>query len=309
MSEVATLEQVDDAIASVPGWSKAALSKRPLIGGLLNSNWLVTHAGKEYFLKVFGVGSEQFINRTVSNEAASRANDIGISPRVEFFSVEKGAEVVEFLDGYRASTTADLLRKDFLFAAVALYRKLNSCENLSLTKHVFDMTDEHIDQGQSVQAIRPADFEWLNLQYSRAKEAFLASGLDLVPCHNDPMPGNFMVRMTSNDKIDDMKMIDFEFASNNERAYEIGAFLAEFFVEEPTSLELIEEYYGTARKEIVARVFAARAVADMKWGSWAVQQRRLSSWDFDYQKYGIWKYARARKIFDDPRWNDWLRQV
>jgi hypothetical protein len=42
---------------------------------------------------------------------------------------------------------------------------------------------------------------------------------------------------------------------------------------------------------------------------WAVQQRKLSSWDFDYQKYGIWKYARARMLFNDPRWNDWLRQI
>ena len=27
-----------------------------------------------------------------------------------------------------------------------------------------------------------------------AKKAFLASGLDLVACFNDPMPGNFLVK-------------------------------------------------------------------------------------------------------------------
>jgi thiamine kinase-like enzyme len=113
----------------------------------------------------------------------------------------------------------------------------------------------------------------------------------------------------SGDTIRDMKLIDFEFASNNERAYEIGAFLGETFTDEATTVEMIERYYGEVRQELVSRVWVARAVSDMKWGSWAVQQRKLSSWDFDYQKYGIWKYARAKTLFNDPRWNDWLRQI
>lgn len=136
----------------------------------------------------------------------------------------------------------------------------------------------------------------------------MASGLDLVPCHSDPMPGNFMVKL-KDEKIVDMQLIDFEFAANNERAYEIAVFLAEVFVDENTSLELIERYYGNVTSDIVARIWVARAVADIKWGSWAVQQRKLSDWDFDYQKYGIWKYARARMLFNDPRWDDWLRAI
>ncbi|WP_246756782.1 choline kinase family protein [Bradyrhizobium diazoefficiens] len=309
MSEAATIKQVEEAIAAVPGWDKTKVTKRPLVGGLLNSNWLVHHAGTDYFLKVFGIGSDSFVDRKLSNEAASRAHAIGITPRVEFFSLEKGAEVIEFLQGYRASTNADFARKDFLSSVIGLYRQLNACERLSVTKDVFAMTDEHIQQGDALGAIRPADFEWLSCQYQRAKAAFVASGLDLVPCHNDPMPGNFMVKMSDQNQIVDMKIIDFEFASNNERAYEIGVFLGEVFVDEETTLELIEQYYGTVRQELVARVWVARAVADMKWGSWAVQQRQMSNWDFDYQKYGIWKYARARKLFDDPRWNDWLRYI
>ncbi|MGE0282006.1 MAG: phosphotransferase [Rhizobiaceae bacterium] len=309
MSAAATTKQVDDAIAAVPGWDTAKVTKRPLVGGLLNSNWLVRHDGADYFLKVFGVGSENFVDRKLSNEAASKAHAIGIAPRVEFFSFDKGAEIIEFLQGYRASTNADFARKDFLASAIDLYRQFNACDRLPVTKDVFAMTDEHIEQGDALGAIRPSDFEWLSYQYRRAKAAFTASGLDLAPCHNDPMPGNFMVEISADDQITDMKLIDFEFASNNERAYEIGVFLGEVFVDEETTLEMIEQYYGTVRQDLIARVWVARAVADMKWGSWAVQQRQMSNWDFDYQKYGIWKYARARKLFDDPRWNNWLRQI
>jgi len=123
------------------------------------------------------------------------------------------------------------------------------------------------------------------------------------------MPGNFMVKTDEHNHLLDMKVIDFEFASNNERAYELGVFLGEMFIDDERSYELIEEYFGTLREDLVARVFIGRAIADMKWGSWAVQQRQLSDWDFDYQKYGIWKYGRARKLFKDPRWSTWLSLV
>ena len=274
----------------------------------MNSNWLATHEGKMHFMKVYGIGSENFINRDLSIEAARQAHGLGIAPNVLHYDKETGLEVVEFLTGYRASTNADFSRMDFLESVIDLYAAFNGGKQLSETKDVFEMTDEHIEQGDELGVIRPADFDWLLKQYAKAKEAFMASGLDLVPCHNDPMPGNFMVQLDA-DKITDMKLIDYEFASNNERAYELGVFLGEVFLDEATSLALIERYYGEVRAEVVARVTVARAVADMKWGSWAVQQRQLSEWDFDYQKYGIWKYARARMLFNDPRWDDWLRMI
>lgn len=301
-------KRLNAAIATVPGWSPETVEARILDGGINNSNWMVTQGGARYFVKLYGPGTENFINRDVSIDAARQAHAMGIGPEIVHYDDAAGIEVVKFLEGYRASTNSDFESTDFLGNVIDLYARIHSGTPLGETKTVFEMTDEHIEQGRDLGALFPRDFDWLLKQYEKAKAAFIASGLDLVPCHNDPMPGNFMVEMQDG-RIADMKMIDFEFASNNERSYEIGVFLAEVFTDEKTSLEMIERYFGEVRPEIVARVNVARAVADMKWGSWAVQQRRLSDWDFDYQKYGIWKYGRARGVFDDPRWDDWLRAI
>lgn len=305
----ASEDRILSALGAVPQWDVSKINRKKLDGGLLNSNWWVEHGGDQFFVKVFGVGSDNFVNRQLSFDAASKAYKLGISPGIEFFSEDQGLEVFQYLDGYRPSTNADFMRRDFMLSAIELYRKFNSCEPLPVTKDVFEMTDEHLEQGDEVNAIRPADYQWLLQKYNSAKQAFMASGLDLAPCHNDPMPGNFMVRMDSSDQIKDMKLIDFEFSSNNERAYEIGVFLGEIFADENATIEMVEKYYGSIRPDLLARVWVARAVADMKWGSWAVQQRQLSKWDFDYQKYGIWKYARARSIFNDSRWNYWLSKI
>ena len=300
--------QLRTAVNSVPGWIWEDVEVAPLDGGVTNTNFVAIHRGKKHFLKVYGPGTESFINRDGSNDAALQAHAMGIGPKVLRYDNETGLEVIEFLEGYRASTNADYARKEFLEHVIDLYSTFHSGKPLLYTKNVFEMTEEHIEQGTELSVHRPVDFDWLYKQYRKAKSAFFASGLDLVPCHNDPMPGNFMVTM-ADEAITDMKLIDYEYASNNERAYELGVFLAEVFVDEQTSLEMIERYFGEVRPQIVARVTVARAVADMKWGSWAVQQRKLQDWDFDYQKYGIWKYARARMMFNDPRWDDWLRAI
>jgi thiamine kinase-like enzyme len=300
--------QLRAAVKSIPGWTWDEVDVAPLDGGVTNANFLVTSKGEKRVMKIYGAGTDSFINRDSANEAALQAHTMGIGPAVLHYDKDSGVEVIEFLEGYRASTTADYAHRDFLEHVIDLYSTFHSGQPLLDTKDVFEMTEEHISQGAELGVHKPVDFEWLYKQYSKAKDSFFASGLDLVPCHNDPMPGNFMVTLFK-DKITNMKMIDYEYASNNERAYELGVFLAEVFVDEKTSLEMIERYFGEVRPEIVARVIVARAVADMKWGSWAVQQRKLQDWDFDYQKYGIWKYARARMMFNDPRWDDWLRAI
>jgi hypothetical protein len=108
-----TEEQIEHevvaAISAIPGWDYEKVIRRPLTGGLMNSNWLLTYEHVTYFLKMFGKGSESFVDRRLSNEAAVKANALGISPRVELFDPEALIELFEFLDLYRPSTAADFM--------------------------------------------------------------------------------------------------------------------------------------------------------------------------------------------------------
>lgn len=121
------------------------------------------------------------------------------------------------------------------------------------------------------------------------------------------MPGNFLLDVSGAGR--PMKLIDYEFASNNERSYELGVLFAEMFYDEKTTMRLAEAYGGTVDAAMFARIMVNRALADIKWACWAVVNRKLNSWDFDYQKYGIWKFMRARDVMQDYRWDAWLRSV
>jgi thiamine kinase-like enzyme len=234
---------------------------------------------------------------------------MGIAPEVVFFDAQDGLEVSEFIEGYRACTNGDFGDAAIQSDVLGLYRRLHAGPKLSLTKTIFDMIEEHVEQGRELGSHFPHDMSWIMHRYGQAKAAFMASGLDLVPCFNDPMPGNFLIGAESNASPKPMRLIDYEFASNNERSYELGVLFAEMFFDEHLTEALIEQYLGAVRPEMVARVIVNRALADVKWASWAVVNRKLKDWDFDYQKYGVWKYMRARDVMYDPRWETWLRMV
>ncbi len=301
---------VEAAIRRVPQWAGRTALYAAITGGLTNQNWLVEveNDPRRYFLKVPGEGTEIFVNRVTANEAARNAYALGVAPEVVFFDPADGLEVSEFLEGYRACTTADFGDPAIQADALALYRRVHAGPRLGQTKTVFDMVEEHVEQGRALGSAFPVDMPWLEHRYAQAKAAFAASGLDLVPCFNDPMPGNFLIGADPASPRP-MRLIDYEFASNNERSYELGVLFGEMFYDEPLTERLVARYFGEHRPEMVARVVVNRALADLKWGAWAAVNRRLKDWDFDYQKYGAWKYARARSILHDPRWDGWLRMV
>ena len=70
---------VESAIGRVPQWRGREAAYAPLVGGLMNQNWLVEIAGdpRRYFIKVPGEGSEMFIDRVAANEAARNAHAMG----------------------------------------------------------------------------------------------------------------------------------------------------------------------------------------------------------------------------------------
>jgi len=301
---------LEDAVRRVPQWQEKDISYAPLVGGLTNQNWLIEVAGdaRRYFVKVPGEGTEMFVDRVTANEAARNAYAMDLGPEVIFFDAGDGLEVSEFFEGYRACTTADFGDSSIQADVLGLYRRLHAGPKLRQTKTMFDMIEEHVEQGRELGSDFPEDLDWIMHRYEQAKSAFVASGLDLVPCFNDPMPGNFLISAdTAAPK--PMRLIDYEFASNNERSYELGVLFAEMFFDEDLANILIEQYFGSVRPEIVARVFVTRALADVKWASWAVVNRKAKDWDFDYQKYGLWKYMRARDVMYDPRWENWLRTL
>lgn len=299
-------KKVEAAVRVVPGWTLDGLSYEPVPGGISNANWRIflTDQERSYFLKVPGEGTEHFIERTAAHEASTRAFEVGVGAEVIHFDPETGIEVFEFVEGLRTSTNGDFLNPTVRRNAVGALKSFNNAQALTLQKTIMDMIEEHFDQALAFGGYFPPDFTWLNAKYRQAKNALNASGLDLVPCMNDTLAGNFLL-----DADDNVTLVDFEYASNNDRCAELALWFVEMCFDPETENEVIEEYFGSVDARITTRITVFKALVDLKWATWAMVQNKLSALDFDYFKYGAWKHMRARAVMRDPRWDDWLNAV
>jgi hypothetical protein len=278
----------------------------PVSGGISNENWRVknTRGKGDWFVKVPGNGTEMFIDRATAIDASKKAAAAGLGPRVHDDLAGKGVEINDFLPAHRPSNHGDFADLETCKTAIGAYRVLHGLPPLSLTKTVFDMIDEHVAQVRDLGAPVYKDSDWILLNTAIARDAMNASGLDLVTSFNDPMPGNFMIGQDGS-----IMLIDYEYASMNDRCYDFGIWFGEMFFSPERELELIEEYFGEVRSDIVSRVTVHKALADVKWCLWSMVQLKVSRLKFDFHKYGMWKKMRARSIMEHPDWSTHLRRL
>ncbi|MFT4280316.1 phosphotransferase [Microbacterium sp.] len=272
-----------DELPRLPDWPFAGdLRLERISSGTTNVNWRMLSPEGTRFLKVPGLGADAFVDRRVAHEAAVVAAATGVGPAVLYFDPVTGIEVSAFLEGYRSSGAGDLLSPEGMDEVMRLYRQLHGGELLSVTKTLFGMIDEHCAQvADTGRALQPYQRE-VQERWRPIQERYVAAGLELVPGHNDPNPPNFMVKHGA-----PMMLIDFDYAANTDRYYELGAYLTILGIPVDLRAALFERYSGAAPTEgQLARLYLSGVGTLVKWGHWALYNSVVRDIDFDYEKYG-----------------------
>lgn len=276
-------DDLAEAVESLPAWPFGGdLRMERISSGTTNVNWRMIAPDGIRFLKVPGQGAEAFVDRQAAHEAAVVAAATGVGPDVLYFDDATGIEVSAFLDGYRSSGAGDLLSPTGMTEVMRLYRQLHGGELLSVTKTLFDMIDEHQAQiAETGRALQPYQREVQDL-WRPIQERYVAGGLELVPGHNDPNPPNFMVKPGA-----PMMLIDFDYAANTDRYYELGAYLTIMGIPGDVRRKLFAAYAGAEPTEgQLARLYLSGIGTLVKWGHWALYNSVVRDIDFDYEKYG-----------------------
>jgi thiamine kinase-like enzyme len=297
---------VEAAIGKIDAWKGLEIRYQRILAGITNVNWKIAAAnsGEFYFLKVPGAGTELFIDRKAAHDANLKAAALGIGPQVKFYLPDDDIEIFEFLGGYRSCTVQDFLDPGLQVNTLRAFKRLHAGPSFTLTKTYFDMIDEHHRQALELGAPLPRDIEWMMWHYKRCRQALEAAGLDLVPCMNDTYVIDFMANERK-----EVKFVDFEYASNNDRCSELAIWFCEVFFSDAVENQMLEEYFGSVRPEIKARVAIYKGLLFLKWTMWATIQCCLSTLAFDFYKYSSWLALRARHHMRDWRWEEYLSSV
>lgn len=298
---------IDDAIAKVDFLAGLPLRVERIAAGITNLNWRLTRTdnGEVYFLKIHGPGTESFIDRAVAHEAALKVGSTGVAPQLLFYDPVDGIEVYEYLHGFRSCSVRDTQHPVIRENIIRAYKQVHVTQSLAVAKDGFAQLDQHLTRLRAMGAEFPHDFEHMLWQRERAERAVRASGMDYAACFNDGYVSNYMV----NDQLD-VKVIDWEYAANNDPYWDLTMFSWEnFFYDPKNRREVIEIYEGTYREDIAARLHLYTGVASIVWGLWATYQSMTSSIPFDFGKYADLIFARGRQAMLMPEWDRALATV
>ena len=273
--------------------------------GFTNYNWRVSWPDRtSHFVKSPGEKTDGLIERETAVDASRKVGLCGVAPQLLHVDLHSGVEIYEFLEGFRGATLIDLYDTDILEGILSGFRTVHRRERFLSEATGFEQIDAHLDHLARLGIALPAQFTRLQPALAKARAAIEASGMDLEGTYNDAHITNYMIGPGKT-----VKIIDWEYASDNDPAWDLGGIAFEAFMTPERERLMVEVYYGSWRADLGARIYLYSNLAMMKWSLWALLQSQLSSMSYDFRQYGQLLLMRAQYGIASPRWEAALRDV
>jgi thiamine kinase-like enzyme len=282
---------------------RAATAVTPLEGGITNRNYRVSTPYGDFVVRLSDPESSVLaIDRGDEYLNSMAAAKSGAGAPVEQYIAGAGVLVVHWIWG-RTFSEADVRRPENLPRIADGCRMLHAGPAFSCDFNMFDIQARYLmlvrEQGYRL----PDRYEQFLPYVARLRSAMSEFPEQTVPCNNDLLAANFI------DDGERLWLIDYEYAGNNEASFELGNIWSESTLDDDLLEALVHAYWQEESPGRVARARMWALMSQYGWTLWASIQDAISPLDFDYWSWGMEKYERAVRTFDDPRFDDWLDHI
>jgi thiamine kinase-like enzyme len=266
-----------------------------LDGGLTNRNYKVITDDGAYVVRVSPPPSEGglTINREHEYRNTSIAAATGSGAPTIAYLPDDRVMVIGYIDGI-TFTDASFEIPGNVERVAAACRRLHQGPSFVNDFNMFEIQKGYLAQVTSRGFRLPHDYVQFGDQVERIHRALAVREEATVACHNDLLPGNLI------DDGEQVRLIDYEYAGNNDPCFELGNIWSECHLSLDQLEVLVSCYYGRYRPSRLARARLQGLMSQYGWTLWASIQDATSSIDFDYWTWGIEKYERAVATFRGP---------
>lgn len=291
----------EEAVSRVKDWEGQKIECVPVKGGKTNWDFKVTVDDRSAFLKIPGEETS-FIDRDSSYVANRIAEQCGAGPKVLYYFDDTGVLFLEWLEGYCQLKFGDVYNREIFEKIICGIKKFHEMEEvLPLLENVFDQTREMIVRVKDGKYLPPWHDRMLYL-IQRIEEAFEFADFEVTPCHNDFWTNNIMYSK----KNDDLKIVDYEYASMGDPYYDLAVLSVNNFLTEEMDVQMNKIYHGGTEDPVgFARLKLDKIAADIKWVYWSLYREKKTAL-LDYMGWYGPKIARLQHMWMDPRLDSWL---
>ena len=268
---------IEDNIRSLKIW-KNDISIEPVDGGLTNQNFLVNDGDKKYFARIGKDIEEHLIFRTNEISASKAASLAGIAPKLIFAG--EGIIIFEYI-------------KSITFNSELVIQNLDKI--IKLIKNIHDEIPNFISGDPPlfwvfhvvknyVNFLKNNNSPYLNLLNELVDKSSqlnkLASPYDIVFCHNDFLPANFIENKSK------IWVVDWEYAGFNTPLFDLGGLASNNNFTYEQEVYLLENYNEKkVDDEYLAKYFAIKCASLLRETMWSMVSEITSKIDFDYKEY------------------------
>lgn len=286
--------EVKETISSVLNINAEEITEIVKVGGLTNTSYKVTIAGKYYIARIPGRGTKKMINRVHEHKNCVIANQLRLDARTIYINADNGVKLAEFIEGSEALTAAMTKREEIMEEVTKLLKTLHQSE--VLFQNDFDVFKEIEKYEQMVQEVNGALFEDYHQTKRRVKrlEKILEKlGREQVACHNDT--GSFNILKDKNERF---YLIDWEYSGNNDPVWDLAAHALESaFTKEEETL-FLQKYFETkhVNENHKRKLLLFQICQDFLWSIWTCFKEAKGD---DFGTYGIDRYLRSKQNLDE----------
>ena len=288
------MERLYAALERVPPFRNVGQEdiKLELLGGALtNVSYKVTTGGAAYVLRLAGEGTSDYIDRAAEKHNAQVAAEAGVNADVVYFDARDGTMVTRFVEGI-SMNAGDGFGRDS-GAPVRVARALKRVHSLGRVFRsrfdVFAAIDGYLDLLRGWRMPLPEDYYEVGQRARAVRMALEASPTALVPCHNDPWPGNLL------DADGRIYLIDWEYSGMNDPMWDLADLSVEAGFGPEQDRAMMEAYHGTGLSPaLYSRLEVYKAMSDLHWSVWGFVQHAKGNLAEDFRSYGLERLGRSK---------------
>ncbi|HQV94924.1 MAG TPA: choline/ethanolamine kinase family protein [Anaerolineales bacterium] len=284
--------------------SKEDFEITELTGGITNKNYKITADGESFVLRMGGNETKHLgIDRSVEYECSRLASQIGVAPDPVAFIAPEGFILARFISG-KGMSAEEIGKKENIERVLESMKAYHALENFPGFFSPFRVAEEYAKTARSFNVQLPAKMDWYLEKSSEIETAMYGrEPLQLRPCHNDLLNGNFIDDGTR------IRILDWEYAGMGDIFFDLGNFAVqhEFTVEQDDIL--LNAYFGDPTDSQRAHLKLMKIMSDLREAMWAQVQIGVSQLDFDYEGYGQKYFERFEASTSGSDYQKWLREV
>jgi thiamine kinase-like enzyme len=288
------LDGVYAALARVPFFENVrqeAIKLERLGGALTNISYKVTIGSAAYVLRLAGEGTSDYIDRAAEEYNARVAAAAGLNAEVVYFDARDGTMVTRFVEGVSMNAGEGFGRDSG--APTRIARALKRVHRLGRVFRsrfdVFAAIDCYLDLLPEQRTLLPKACYEVRRKARAVRRALEASPAPLVPCHNDPWPGNLL------DADGRIYLIDWEYSGMNDPMWDLADLSVEAGFGPEEDRTMMETYHdGTASPALYSRLEVYKAMSDLHWALWGFVQHAKGNPTEDFWSYGVERLGRSK---------------